>query len=29
VIALLDAAVVLGFPALAVWTVRAGGPRRL
>jgi hypothetical protein len=28
-IALLDAAVVLGFPALAVWSVRTGGLRRL
>jgi len=28
-IALLDAAVVLGFPALAVWVVRTGGARRL
>ncbi len=28
-IALLDTAVVLGFPALAVWAVRTGGLRRL
>jgi hypothetical protein len=28
-IALLDAVVVLVFPAVAVWAVRAGGPRRL